>query len=684
MSTVLASIIPSSEENFISKSKNYRIFSLIDPIYYASQITSYSESNDVGSVGEENVYRSFRYSTNKIDWSLWYQFSPNDINEISALQLDSTKPFFIDIKIMCDDGTTDDLAENFVINSIKIGITTTKIQPEKSYEFRIRTSDEQGPSIDVNALSTFRPYVVNSANQLYIGMSYQTNIMFGHDVLYFRTVPDLSSGDFIFKEWTIQNMGDRKCIKVLVPNNEFPDNKPKFMEMGIEFEAPFEVHIDNSYFQLMFGRNAKPRVRDFMYIPIMDRVYEIKSCYLHKGFMLEPIYWKLSLVKYQPSIDMVIDDKHKEILSDLITSADDLFKNIVKNDIADTSLSHQLNTTTSRIDNLRHSISKQAKITKFEKTFMYMSLIDRYYDMSNIENTNRIYEIDNDLINLTGSPTQIIAVRNSQLYSDWKNNLISSGDINVFSSISPRPIRITGPYDNVDINAEKYVEVKSYSTAALTKQRNMLVNNTVTPHTISFDCKSTGLYYNVNPILNDNITISFSFLLKSDAEECKFISGINSEDSTGIEITWIKDEEHINISVNTEKNVNFDLSSAPLSPNKWYSGVIAISKQFSQIGLYIYEYEQDSNNKSNWNSIYLKYSDKKENIPIINFDSGSRWSLPAGKHYISNIRVIDELIPEEKYEYLVTTQIVTNLGIKAKLVDNCKERLDLPYISLNQ
>ena len=80
--------------------------------------------------------------------------------------------------------------------------------------------------------------------------------MFGHDVVYFRTVPESDSGDYIFKEWTLFKNVDRKCIKILVPGNKFPSNDPKFSEFELDFQLPFEIHIDHRYFQSIFGKTS--------------------------------------------------------------------------------------------------------------------------------------------------------------------------------------------------------------------------------------------------------------------------------------------------------------------------------------------------------------------------------------------------------------------------------------------
>jgi len=147
---------------------------------------------------------------------------------------------------------------------------------------------------------TFKPYEVNPAIVLYKELSYTINKLFGHDVQYARTVPLAIGKDFTLHEWTLYDVDDPCYVKVLVPNNEFPDSKINFNPMGLDFEMPFEIHIVKNYFEEVFGIGTAPQKRDIIYFPLTNRIYEIESSYLWKDIMQREVYWKVSLKKYQP------------------------------------------------------------------------------------------------------------------------------------------------------------------------------------------------------------------------------------------------------------------------------------------------------------------------------------------------------------------------------------------------
>ena len=102
---------------------------------------------------------------------------------------------------------------------------------------------------------TFDPYKVNPAVNMYRDLSYTINKLFGHDVKYARATPLANGRDFTLKEWTLYDVEEPECFKLLVPNNEFPDNKINFGPYGLDFEMPFEVHIVKQYFEDKFTKD---------------------------------------------------------------------------------------------------------------------------------------------------------------------------------------------------------------------------------------------------------------------------------------------------------------------------------------------------------------------------------------------------------------------------------------------
>ena len=253
---------------------------------------------------------------------------------------------------------------------MKIFLATAQNQGE-DYNPPVQCSEEKCPMIVAENQALFKPYEAFTAIQIAKELSLQTNKIYGHDVVYFKTEPDRDSADFVFKEWTLFKTTNRRCIKVMVPENKFPDNKPIFQEFGVDFDVPFEIHIDNVYFQQMFGRNAQPRKRDYLYFPLLNRMYEIQGSYLYRGFMMEPMYWKIQLTKFHPNIDMYMKAEDRQFLDNLIVSTDQLMGNEAASQMLDALDPQQTKTVSTHQDETRRNMHQDLKVKLLGLTYHY-------------------------------------------------------------------------------------------------------------------------------------------------------------------------------------------------------------------------------------------------------------------------------------------------------------------------
>ena len=335
MAKTTVKLLIDPQNNSLTFSKNFRIFSTCEPVTGIIEFTDFIEDliiSTPNTLDLNNLSRKFRYSRNRLDWSLWYDVEPGDLGDAAGIFLDAHDEFYFEVKYEYDDGTSNELSTPIEINEIKLRFTQAS-PVANTYTPQMLCSDEKCTSIIQNRDPSFRPYNVDSAIGMFQELSFFTNQLYGHQVVYFRTLPESDSGDYVFKEWTLYKNIDRKCIKVMVKDNAFPDNVPKFTEFGIDFQLPFEVEIDHKYFQSIFGVNSEPRKRDFLYFPLLNRMFEIQGSYLHRGFMMAPTFWKIHLKKYNPNIDMLLTDDTRTFLDNVITNAEQLFGEEVKKDM---------------------------------------------------------------------------------------------------------------------------------------------------------------------------------------------------------------------------------------------------------------------------------------------------------------------------------------------------------------
>ena len=131
--------------------------------------------------------------------------------------------------------------------------------------------------------------------------------MLGIPCYYFRCDPDLSTKDFTFKEFVMHNIVACKQIKLMIQDGDMPSSNPKLTEMDFEWEVDWETEVSKTQFAQAFGDKAFPKARDFIYIPLMKRMWEVNAAYDEKkeGLMWRSTTWKLALVKYEDSTNVI-------------------------------------------------------------------------------------------------------------------------------------------------------------------------------------------------------------------------------------------------------------------------------------------------------------------------------------------------------------------------------------------
>lgn len=169
---------------------------------------------------------------------------------------------------------------------------------------------ESFSSIACEDPNLFQPYAhLDCALLLQQQLSDMVICMFGIPVYYFRCDPDKSTSDFTFKEFVIHNVVDCKQLKLMVQDGQMPSSNPKLTELDFEWEVDWETELSKTQFARAFGDTAIPKARDFLYIPLMKRMWEVNAAYDEKneGLLWRSTTWKMSLVKYNDKTNVITD-----------------------------------------------------------------------------------------------------------------------------------------------------------------------------------------------------------------------------------------------------------------------------------------------------------------------------------------------------------------------------------------
>lgn len=220
--------------------------------------------------------------------------------------------------------------------------------------------------------------------------------MFGIPIYYFKTEPKLDSVDYTFKEFSLHNVVDVKQLKLMIPDGQMPSSNPKLNDFDFDWEIDWETELSKTQFAKAFGDEAIPNSHDFIYIPMMKRMWEVNSAYDEKneGLMWRSTTWKLALVKYNDSNS--VDTNNFEGLIDdwIINKYENTFGKIEKIEQERETGYAQVETPTFSATNLFDIFMEDAVRKQYTK--QDISILDKIYCHNNNVVARNIYKFRND------------------------------------------------------------------------------------------------------------------------------------------------------------------------------------------------------------------------------------------------------------------------------------------------
>jgi hypothetical protein len=342
------------------------------------------------------LYLEFRWSINGDNWSLWSELTEP---AVQALPISPANPLWIEIRLTAasDENSSPyfppgtNLSPPIILNDFELDLTYATVDPRD-----LMTAPPAPicgreltnyPIVFSDCDFTFRPYDINRAINLYQDLSKVVNNVFGHEVVYYSVQPQGRGKDVLLKEYTLFDVVDEKCVKVMVPNNQFPDAALTFETWGLNFNQPFEIHIDRKYFEGIFGKGSQPRKRDIIYFPRTNRIYRIDSMYVFRDINNYPVYFKIQLVKYDVQKNTTFTDAVDGTgLLDYTVNTKDLFGEEVKNQETDATKPQQYAVTSQRRleDPTRSYINKDLPIIEYDLNNNWTIVFNNYYDLDKI------------------------------------------------------------------------------------------------------------------------------------------------------------------------------------------------------------------------------------------------------------------------------------------------------------
>ena len=223
----------------------------------------------------------YSWSADGVCWSAWTSYD-NYLRITPRLECD----FYL--RILISTGLS-----NIVFNNCNISDYTIAIDATNTF-----ITDFCGST------NLFQPYNnLDCALQLQHQLADSVVCMFGIPIYYFRCEPRTETVDYTFKEYVLHNVTAVKQIKLMIKDGTMPSSNPKLTEFDFDWETDWETEISKTQFATAFGDEAYPKYGDFIYIPLMNRMWDVNAAYDEKneGLMWRSTTWKLQLVKYAES-----------------------------------------------------------------------------------------------------------------------------------------------------------------------------------------------------------------------------------------------------------------------------------------------------------------------------------------------------------------------------------------------
>lgn len=263
----------------------------------------------------------FSFSYDNISWSNKCKKSDWNYNNEETISHNNT-PIFICIFF--------DKIENDIANN-EIAIKLKETKTERNTEFLILNGiSYKDKKIDISCEDSVKFVVKTQIINKYPKWNFYNNQnatverwlkqcesivqMYGHVCVYFKT-------DVTETNETLANNYERDVVSIkkqliISPNNELPqDNSVYERENDWTLEGDFIVQVVDSLFKNSFGENAFPMVKDYLYFPIVNKLFRVNSAIPKNGLMGVVGFWNLALVKFEDDESINISDNIKDIYS---------------------------------------------------------------------------------------------------------------------------------------------------------------------------------------------------------------------------------------------------------------------------------------------------------------------------------------------------------------------------------
>lgn len=634
----------------------------------------------------ERVEINFRLNSNDSYYSDWYNLKEFEVDLTKTFANIYTDPSYntnveIQYKLIDIPNTWDEDEDYIEISNVSIDST-----PVASNTTTLITTTANvsaiGNDVGVNYQQNhyYDPYELGNAEKLHDDLVYMATELYGHNVEYVKVRENTDKGvDKALREFNLFRVtsDDVKCLKVIVPNNDFADNALTFNPYGVDYGSLMEVHVSNTYFQKIFDKRTIPSERDFLYFPLENRMYEVVSAYQFKNFNRRPSYWKLTLSKYEIRKDVIIEDSTiTEKLNDKLKGLESEFQESVVKEGKDLTNDNQLKLNDNNLDSVRVYINPAMNYLNKDIVNYFTLISDSQYNLNFLW---KQYEEPSLAVSykkkFSVAANKASTITMLASLSSAKGRSLNVSIVNV-SGNQYKITLATGEFstdygigDNISL-WKKDGRTKTFTAVAsidaINNDRNEITCTTKTVIDINdVDLVSLSIDRTLFASGDDSYDIelkSRNFTLDTYANRLK--SYITERDAITLEY------------FGNSFTYNFEES---LSEDVWYAFVFSFNLRFKQMSISVYEVEGNTNTSA----MTLVDSFVEQNFDSTGKTTGNQLNLLSAPLKVTNIRVFTESLDAELHSSYLSRNIIDNGG-DIIIVDNALPNLKLQSFDQGQ
>ena len=456
-----------------------------------------------------------------------------------------------------------------------------------------------------------------------------TNKILGWTVDYHLQDPDGKGIDRYLHEYQLFNIIDVQKIKIIVPENNFPDNQVLINEFSLDMMDTFEVLILKDVFHEAFGIEKRPGQKDIIFFCQANRLYRVRHSQVKRDIMYMGIYYSVILEKYEKlANERNLSPASKNIIEPLTqdNTIDALF-GFDNREQENKIVNKQLKPTTHDVYKL--TVNPKMSIIKKDifNSLKGNKIADNYYNLTSIPaGTSAVtYSLKDSILN----------VSDNRAISLWFNFNNKYDPAKIIDEVVFQSYFINNSTYFEFLNNYDSVNQKGYKIWYSNKQLVLTINN------LDYYLNASGLTTNVWYGLTVNI----------DNRQRK------------VSLDLFKRNYSYNIDMFTDSYQNVTLDAGNQTGITYYTSAGYRPVKNTEINIKL----QDTNLK---NVASIEY----ENVPLNSFNINQIITVYASDIKLTNLRIFNDVIPNDNKSNILLQRVIEDSQYLL-LADNATKQL---------